>query len=156
MKWLCLLLVFLAVQVQGQETTFNRPAVFPTADGTYVVGDWKYTFSIRLPGTRSQSTMGRLYYKGKELAAPRNTVVNTPVGEFVYSERFEGMSWGGGWCNTFVDYADGKSYPMFQPDGTVRVREPIAVKRISVSELLELNKDGTYQAKQTQPSGQKF
>lgn len=149
MKWLCLLLFFLATQVQGQETTFNRPAVFPTTEGTYIIGDWKYTFSITSPKTKSQGTWGRLYFKDRELATPRNTVVSTPVGEFLFLGGLDVNGWGEhGWFNTYVDF-NGDSHPIFLADGSVYVGlQKLTVKRISGSELLNLNKDSAYQGNQ--------
>jgi|GEM_PF-5031039 len=139
----CFLGVALILTAVGQDAVFDHPAAFPTRVGTYVLGDWKYTFDVTFPKTRSQGTWGRLYYKNQELSADRNTVVGTPVGKFIYLGNLSTKGWGEhGWFNTLTDYS-GNTSPVFGEDGKIHVAVPPPIKEVPVAELLLQNKTAT-------------
>lgn len=130
---------FVPVPYPDIPQTYSFSASFPTRAGTYVVGDWKYTFSIVAFKTKSQSTWGHLSYHGKELAAPQNTIIDTPVGKFIFLGGLEVMGWGEhGWFNTRVDY-NGIRHPLFQPDGKLSAIGITDSNNMSVEELLKWN-----------------
>lgn len=132
---------FVPVPYSDVPQTYSFSASFPTRAGTYVVRDWKYTFSITAFKTRSQGTWGHLYYQDKELTAPQNTVIDTPVGKFIFLGGLEVMGWGEhGWFNTHVDY-NGIRHPLFQPDGKLSATGITDSKNMSVEELIKWNSE---------------
>jgi opacity protein-like surface antigen len=115
-------------------------AVYPTEVGSFKAAGWEYRYSILDRKTRSQGCWGHLTFAGREVTAPVNSVVSTPVGTFLFLGHLDYQGWGEhGWFNTHRDY-NGEATPVFKADGSVITPYGLPIKRLSVLELLNLNK----------------
>lgn len=91
--------------------------------GTFTKGDWTYVLKIRNPGSRSEGSEGRLYYKNREVTIPQNPTdyFNTPLGIFRHTGVEAGqerLPWDAtGWMlqNTYAPDAGGTALPWPQP-----------------------------------------
>jgi len=87
-----------APATKPKPATAKKPCDYPTGPGTYKSGEWEYTYTIRLKGTKSEQRKGKLKRNGKEVAGKRGQVLDTPLGRFLYFGK--GGGWRSGWLNT--------------------------------------------------------
>jgi hypothetical protein len=116
----------------------SHSATHPTKPGTYVVGDWRYEYSVTNARTRSEGRSGKLFFAGKELFAPLGTVVTTPVGRFVFLPLPPGVKkiWGeDGWLQTgCYDEA------LFDERGSLVPRSGVTVTNLDAATLIKNNR----------------
>ncbi len=144
MKHLLIFAIIATASLNGEEAIFVRAATFPTSEGVYRVGDWEYRYAVYNPKTRSEGCWGHLYFRGKEVTAPRNVLLQTPVGTFLSFDSLEKDGFAGhglgehGWLNTRRDYGM-KISAVFKADGSVDTPFHEPIKNLSVSEILNRN-----------------
>lgn len=77
---------------------------FPAKAGEYSLGSWKYVYTIRFKGSRSEQRFGRLFLKGEEVSGKFGEVRKTKIGTFVYfgGHPFQPYRYNGRWLNTLT------------------------------------------------------
>lgn len=88
--------------------------------GTRRAGDWEFQYEVKNPGTRSESVVGKLLYKGQVLPKELRHVV-TPIGEFSFVEKNVLWDHSGippGWLPSFVR-SDGRLW-YAQTEGEIK------------------------------------
>ena len=97
-------------------------------EGEYSSGDWRYTHAITNPGSRSQGTVGRLFYKDNPVPSPADPAdyYETPLGLFHFN-GFDEVPWGErGWTLYLQDDSlprEGESLPWPDGQGVVSVKQ---------------------------------
>jgi len=99
-----------------------QDVAYPTKPGSYSVGEWQYTFEVLAPGTRSETVIGTLLYKGAPVIGYRGEVKDTPLGKFMYCGAFRGKpTYNRGWLNTVTYggrvFGENGQVPKQAPDG---------------------------------------
>ena len=103
----------------------NHPGENPGKESSISEGDWTYIRTVTNPGTRSEGSMGRLFYKNRPVPAPENLsdYYDTPMGLFYYAGT-KGNPWDDkGWilglkgetpAGNAMEYPDEKTSPADQ------------------------------------------
>jgi hypothetical protein len=80
----------------GDDSTTNalpEGVKHPTQPGTYVMGEWTYTYAIRHKGSQSERRSGTLSRKGAIVAGEVGDVIDTSLGRFVWLDDAYDSGW---------------------------------------------------------------
>lgn len=76
------------------------PVPFPTKPGSYSHQEWKYTYQILHPGTRSEQRIGTLFFQGKQVKGGIiGELLDEPIGKLC---DFGETGFNRGWLNTLT------------------------------------------------------
>jgi hypothetical protein len=125
------LVVFSATPALAAAPAAKEPVKPIDKPGTYTSGPWTYQLDIHAPGSESETRIGRLSRNGREIHAPVGSVIDTPLGRFMYFSRTP--HWNQGWLN-----AQTYNTPVFDKQGRLAgraaelaaLREPLSEKDI--------------------------